>query len=293
MNNAMNAFNNASQLTTALRRQQDSDTEFARNIQEQERDYKSRLIEIFGYPYAGDIGPGKTYPSDYDGPDLYHYMYANATELISSSTGTSRSFTNVYSAFEGEYGSFGFYFPGDTSSRALRDSVLRVPYPQTAANYSLLAPASWGQRRAPGELQLALSDLLQADASLRISLANYDALINQIEDAVDLLDAQYALSSAVVTALSDQQTEVEDINDTIKMYRIISGVMRRAGSAARSVAEAAESAVEVQDVWDAIPFNLAVASRPPRRQSKPSPMVSTETLSLRKPPRKCWNWKRA
>lgn len=260
MNNAMNAFNNASQLTTALRRQQDSDTEFARTIQEQERDYKSRLIEIFGYPYAGDIGPGKTYPSDYDGPDLYHYMYANATELISPSTGTSRSFTNVYSAFEGDYGAFGFYFPGDTSSRALENSVLRVAYPKTAANYSLLAPASWGQRRAPGELQLALSDLLQADASLRISLANYDALVNQIEDAVDLLDAQYALSNAVVTALSDQQTEVEDINDTIKMYRIISGVMRRVGSAARSLAEASEAAVEVQDPWDAIPFSIAAGA---------------------------------
>lgn len=260
MNNAMNAFNNASQLTTALRRQQDSDVDFARNIQEQERDYKSRLIEIFGYPYAGDIGPGKTYPSDYDGPDLYHYMYANATELVSSSTGTSSSFTNAYTAFEGEYGSFGFYFPGDTTSRALENSVLRVAYPKTAASYSLLAPASWGQRRAPGEVQLALSDLLQADASLRISLANYDALINQIEDAVDLLDAQYALSNAVVTALSDQQTEVEDINDTIKTYRIISGVMRRAGSAARSVAEGAEAAVDADQPWDGIPLGLAVGA---------------------------------
>ena len=260
MNNAMNAFNNASQLTTALRRQQDSDVEFARNVQEQERDYKSRLIEIFGYPYAGDIGPGKTYPSDYDGPDLYHFMYANATELISAGTGTSSTFTNVYSSVESEYGSFSFYFPGDTGSRALSNSVLRVPYPKTAASYSLLAPASWGQRRAPGEVQLALSDLLQADASLRISLANYDALISQIEDAVDLLDAQYALSNAVVTALSDQQTEVEDINDTIKMYRIISGVMRRAGSAARSLAEASEAAVDVNDPWDVIPFDIAAGA---------------------------------
>jgi hypothetical protein len=260
MNNAMNAFNNASQLTTALRRQQDSDVDFARNVQEQERDYKSRLIEIFGYPYAGDIGPGKTYPSDYDGPDLYHYMYANATELISSSTGTSSSFTNVYTAFEGEYGSFGFYFPGDTTSRALENSVLRVAYPKTAASYSLLAPAAWGQRRAPGEVQLALSDLLQADASLRISLANYDSLVNQIEDAVDLLDAQYALSNAVVTALSDQQTEVEDINDTIKTYRIISGVMRRAGSVARSLAEGAETGVDADDPWDGIALSIAVGA---------------------------------
>jgi hypothetical protein len=94
MNNAMKAFNNANQLTTSLRRQQDSDTDYARNIQEQERDFKSRLIEILGYPYAGDIGPGKTYPSAYDGPDLYHYMYAKATELISATTGTSRSPTD-------------------------------------------------------------------------------------------------------------------------------------------------------------------------------------------------------
>ena len=88
-------------------------------------------------------------------------------------------------------------------------------------------------------MQLALSDLLQADASLRISLANYDALVNQIEDAVDLLDAQYALSNVVVTALSDQQTEVEEINDLITTYRIVSGVFRRVDPVARDVAEVA------------------------------------------------------
>ena len=46
----------------------------ASNVDDQERDYKNRLIEIFGYPYAGDIGPGQTYPTGYDGPDLYHYI---------------------------------------------------------------------------------------------------------------------------------------------------------------------------------------------------------------------------
>ena len=29
-------------------------------------------------PAAGDTGAGKTYPSGYDGPDLYHYMYVSS-----------------------------------------------------------------------------------------------------------------------------------------------------------------------------------------------------------------------
>lgn len=239
MNNAMNAFNNANQLTTALRRQQDSDVDFARNVNEQERDYKSRLIEIFGYPYAGDIGVGKTYPADYDGPDLYHYMYANASDISAGNSIGSSSFTNLYNSFQAENGSFGYYFPQDAKSRGQKDKLMPVLFPVTLANYSLLAPASWGQRRAPGEIQQALSDLIQADAGLKISLANYDSLIKQAQDAVDLLEAQYALTNTVISALSSQATQVASINSTIKNWTIASMVLRRAGSIARDVSEVA------------------------------------------------------
>jgi len=242
MNNAIAAFNNASQITTALRRQLDSDTLYSRNVEAQERDYRHRLTEIFGYPYAGDIGPGRTYPSDYNGPDLYHFMYVDAGQLALPTSGSS-SFSVEFAAFEAAYGSASFYFPDDTTAVAgSPNAVLQVVYPKTAASYGLVAPATWGQRRAPGEIQLALSDLVQADASLRISLANYDSLVKQITDTVDLLDAQIVFTNSVLTALGAQQTEVESINTTIEEYDEIIRALRRTGSVARDVAETAAAA---------------------------------------------------
>src|SRR6266542_1765810 len=73
--NAGTVWDQANKTTELLRRNQDSADAYARNVRDQESDYKGRLIEIFGYPYAGDIGAGRTYPDGYDGPDLYHYMY--------------------------------------------------------------------------------------------------------------------------------------------------------------------------------------------------------------------------
>jgi len=81
LNNAVSAFNNANNCTQLLRRQSDSYEEFERSVLDTELDYKSRLIEIFGYPYDDDIGAGGTYERGYDGPDLYHYMYTEESGL--------------------------------------------------------------------------------------------------------------------------------------------------------------------------------------------------------------------
>src|SRR5690606_22407885 len=61
VNNAVTTFNHANNATQLLRRQADSHNEFEKTVLDQEQDFKSRLIEIFGYPYPDDIGPGKTY----------------------------------------------------------------------------------------------------------------------------------------------------------------------------------------------------------------------------------------
>jgi hypothetical protein len=59
------------------RRTKDSRHVITNNVRDQEVDYKNRMIEIFGYPYAGDIGPGKAYRSGYVGPDLVHHLYVS------------------------------------------------------------------------------------------------------------------------------------------------------------------------------------------------------------------------
>ena len=51
------------------------ETDLIDEIAEQELSYNNQLIAIYGTPFAGDIGPGGTYPQGYEGPDLYNYNY--------------------------------------------------------------------------------------------------------------------------------------------------------------------------------------------------------------------------
>ena len=42
------------------------------------------LIQIFGYPYDADIGVNGTYPTGYDGPDIYNFNLIDRTEITDS-----------------------------------------------------------------------------------------------------------------------------------------------------------------------------------------------------------------
>ncbi|MGH7788801.1 MAG: hypothetical protein ACRERC_18160 [Candidatus Binatia bacterium] len=85
--NAVRVFDYASSLTARLRGNQDSVDDQRQNVVEQERDHNNRLIEIFGSPYPEDIGPGKTYPSGYTGPDLWNYDIVERSELTGGEPG--------------------------------------------------------------------------------------------------------------------------------------------------------------------------------------------------------------
>ena len=84
LSNAVTTFNNANGCTQLLRQQADSLAAFQQTIANQEADFNSRLIESFGYPYAEDIGPTGTYPTGYNGPDLYHYMIMDPNQVDNS-----------------------------------------------------------------------------------------------------------------------------------------------------------------------------------------------------------------
>src|SRR5690606_22333491 len=73
--NAKAAFDQASVMNRLLRNQNKSLDEYNTAVENQERAYEYQLIELFGTPYPGDVGPGKLYEQGYAGPDLYHYYF--------------------------------------------------------------------------------------------------------------------------------------------------------------------------------------------------------------------------
>lgn len=214
MNNAIATWNEANKANELLRRNQDTLEQFRANVIDQERDYKNRLIEIYGYPYAGQIGAGKIYPSGYDGPDIYHYMYVNTVELNNDTAPPSASFTayfskmnygidNVGNTQSGAFGSANqsFYFPedvqGDISDR-LEEDVLVVPMPSTTADWGFKAPAEWGQRRAPGKLQEALGEMIQHQAAVKYAALRNDNLLADIDSKINVMEARYDLRADTI-----------------------------------------------------------------------------------------------
>lgn len=230
--NTVTVFNHANQLSQALRSLQDSVNDFSQNADQQERDYKNRLIEIFGYPYAGDIGAGKTYPSGYDGPDLYHYMYVNTTDLNGDTAPASQSFAAFFTGFPVLNTNLSHYFPDDVAGLNNPDlgstNLLLVNFPYTASDFGMVAPASWGQRRAPGEIQMAISELLQSQARLRQATLEYDNLISEIEDQVDLLEARYALNESILDLRDTARGTIKSLKTSIAIAKSTSRLFKAA-----------------------------------------------------------------
>ncbi len=252
--NTVTVFDHANQLSTALRALQDTVNNFSENADQQERDFKNRLIEVFGYPYAGDIGPGRTYPSGYDGPDLYHYMYVNPAEftgdpdaLVTNMVGGGAFKMQAFfkPIRNNVIGLIGHFFPADLPVGVVlpANDVLEVQYPLAASDYSFSAPPEWGRRRAPGELQTALSELLQAESQLERARINHATHITEMEDKTDVLQARYDLEAEEILIKQEAKLEIVKHKAIEKAAKLINRIMTRTKKNADTIVGATVSSM--------------------------------------------------
>ena len=253
--NAVSTFNHANLLTELIRRTQDSSEEIYNNNFDQEIDYKNRLIEIYGYPYDVDIGPGGTYPSNYDGPDIYHYMYVDQSDLTGAPGAEAQVFTVAFNPLPAGIGFFDFdphdndptcTFAIDPSDCSLADApatTMNVSFsyavptrssatagaPDVADSFFLVKPPEWGssQRRAPGNLQGKLSDLLLAMNSYQQALSEYDNLIADIQDAIDLLETQYDVKAEQINIMNGARSELQTLTALVETTKALSVALKR------------------------------------------------------------------
>jgi hypothetical protein len=240
LDNALVVFDHASQQTQSLRNVQDDVDKLTSLVSEQERGFKNQLIEIFGYPYAGDMGGGKTYPSDYDGPDILHYQYVSSE--LSGNLLPNAEFTTFFSPM-----TFGtensFIFDADSLNNAYTNvdagAILEVNFPiVTGADWDFIAPVAWGKRRAPGQLQVAVSDLLQSQANLKRALKRHENLLLDLEAAVDLVEAEYNTAAETITVLQNQQNLSDDLESAIGLARAVQLSGRTAAKVGEEIGEA-------------------------------------------------------
>jgi hypothetical protein len=230
MNNAMSVFNYANNLTLLLQRQTDTIQQFQQKISDQENDFTNRLIEIFGYPYPEDIGPGGTYPLGYQGPDTeaLHYNYVD-TDLV---TGLP-SPTNVNVQVN-------LFTPTvDPTTGALSNPTNPVTLSLSSEGVEFAKPTGWSSRPAPGDIQRSINDLLGARVRFYKALQDYNNLLGQIDDQADLLQTQYGVNADELQILNDGRDTAQNFNIALNGLKASELVIRGTVNAAVNIANAA------------------------------------------------------
>ena len=267
--NAVTVFDYANQLTQMLRRNQDSLDEQNRNIADQERDYLNRLIEIFGYPYADDIGPNGAYPSGYEGPDWVHYMYVDPSELTGDNA--IPSVTNYVVTFN-------FDSNGMDQALGVVGTNQAVEFTFTSDGAWMVKPPNWtSKRRAPGEIQQALSDLIQAKANLEQATWDYaNNYLANIDFEYKMLQAQYNVAGDKIQVMRAANKQIQSLNENIQNHHrnqlalartadavdrtfetIIEGIPKMAGIGANDVCAPARAALYAAKNITATAFNAS------------------------------------
>ena len=198
----------------------------------QDLDYRNRLIGLLGTPYSGTIGSGQIFQDGYNGPDMLTYMYIDQTQT--SKITPQAPVTTVYQAtidkskvvakkldflvpgfapthafpptdtfpdfFVGkDFGKTYLNNPNHIFDSTGNDTVLvtGLPYCEVS-DYGFTAPAGWGQRSSPGEVQTALTAMVAAQIDLETAVTAYDEYVRNMQ-----VLTQYVLYK--MTAIHQQQ----------------------------------------------------------------------------------------
>ncbi len=238
LQNADAAFEFANQYTLLSRANEDDIAVFKREVVEQERDYNNRLIEIFGYPHAGDIGSTGTYPDGYDGPDLFHYMYVDSPELTGLDTLSNNDLRYIKYTFTGFAND---YKPFEDGLHGLYETI-DVDYPMFIdAPWRYVALPEWGKRRAPGEIQMALSDLISANASYKQGLKELDDILAQIDTAGEILLARYGVSAEQIRMIHKANEGIIALTTVATLLGNVRSVLEFVGDSIAEIAGAVAS----------------------------------------------------
>ncbi len=218
--NASGAFNQAGRMTRSLRDQQNQIDDYSTVIAQQETAYVNQLIDIYGKPYSGDVGPGRLYSQAYVGPDLNHWFIVDRpTEAID----TANAFT-IYTTEATDIATF--------TNASIKDIIEgdRMPESATRDIEVTVQPSQWvqyndvwkagglGSRPETGELQDALQDAQRTFLELSDLNAHWG------KDTAELSHANKVFRDLVATQAEARSKTSTSNSDVLELERVALGL---------------------------------------------------------------------
>ncbi|MES2709909.1 MAG: hypothetical protein V4726_25150 [Verrucomicrobiota bacterium] len=233
LNNAAGAFDQAAVMTRSLRNQQNTVDDYSAALVQQELAYTSQLIDLFGRPYSGEVGPGKTYSQAYTGPDLEHWYvvdrpFSDTPSLITDTTSPLTATVRILKSTARDD------FTKDTVlsimlEHAIQTSLVSVTiYPNQFVQYSDIFLPGMGSRPETGELQAALLDAHLAYMDLQDAISAGSALDYQFQREGFLM---LETISAHAKQLDDEKTTgirlraIETVQKTLETASQLAGII--------------------------------------------------------------------
>tara|TARA_R110002072_G_scaffold13481_3_gene57024 strand:- start:105700 stop:114426 length:8727 start_codon:yes stop_codon:yes gene_type:complete len=278
--NAVAAWDYANESGHRLRQVGERVDETRKLAVDQDLAWRNRLIEVFGLPYDGTIGPGKAYPAGYAGPDILLYFYVDQAQLLAEDlpqvdTAADTNFVNAYGDFAQYYNDniadlkdhpLGRKIPGlspldkdsppDISSLfgGKQTVALKLPYVQRPAAI-FAAPKNWGRRKANGRLQNIYARLMLAEFELLRKLAEYDGYASGLVDLKDSLDRKRDYQKSVTR-------EKLALSQTKRAFQGASTISNTIAETADTTATATETIIEggVQGIPGVVGFSNDVGA---------------------------------
>ena len=177
--NARRLLDKAQFYGSRIRMLQESQYSRENQLETMELEAKNSLVEYFGYPYEGDIGPGGTYPQGYDGPDIYNYAWMEPEKCgLSANEDVKSITTNIYKRATSK-----FHDGGAVLVPNFGDTEAPTEYKwEKSATGIVLKPANVsGRRRAQGRIQDALAEMLVAYGDFKRKLNSWNRACDSFE----------------------------------------------------------------------------------------------------------------
>lgn len=218
LQNAVTAFDDAKDVTRLLRSEQDSLAAFRADLIQQEQSYTNALIELYGTPYADDIGPGKLYRQGYSGPDLIHYTYVDLPEAVLPEIWSYSNTTRWEIPIRD--------LPSDWVSRHYTTinfpGVSNFVFNIGPHGFSEKPPEWTGRRASPGRIQQAISEQILAHMQLRQTINDTAGDLVVLQKAIDVFQADnttYTTVRAIQGGLLGAEELVEKAKFANDLYQ--------------------------------------------------------------------------
>jgi hypothetical protein len=234
LNNAAGSFNQAATMTRLLRNQENQISDQQTAIEDEEYAMLQELKDIYGSPYAGDVGPGKIYPQGYEEPDYFRWNIIDRP-LDWIDTTTPKTVTYRYPAQYQKFtggaidGIIKSYEGGDKNGDGQPDTVVKtfqVTPNQWVQFADVVGPGTaLGKRPYTGALQDALTEAQLAQVAL---LAARD----ELNDLATRLYREKELFEGLVKMHVGQQTTTAVIGTTLVATATAAAVLETIGQVA-------------------------------------------------------------